>query len=191
MSTVFLSASIPLPHRNPVYYRTADIVAIRDCIRALVNAVIPPGEIVFGGHPAITPLISLLAKNISEDAVARITIYQSMYFEKQFTPDTFEFENLKLVPAFPGDLSGSIRRMRDAMIGGRDFDAGVFVGGMEGVEDEYELFRKFHPAKPAYPIASTGAAAERLFRRFCPDRDELKSNLLYLSLFRRLLNVSE
>jgi hypothetical protein len=60
---------------------------------------------------------------------------------------------------------------------------------MEGVEEEYEMFRRKHPAKPAYPIASTGAAALSLFERYMPERRELLQDLAYLSLFRRLLQI--
>ena len=62
MRSVFLSASIPLPDRDARYWQTADVIAIRDSIRALVSVVVPTGQIIFGGHPAITPLIRLLVE---------------------------------------------------------------------------------------------------------------------------------
>lgn len=77
--------------------------------------------------------------------------------------------------------------MRKAMIS-NTFDAGVFIGGMEGVEIEYDIFRRLHSDKPAYPIASTGAAARVLFEKHTPHRRDLMDDLCYLSLFRRLLN---
>ena len=53
---VFLSASVPLPSRNPKYFDTADVIAIRDAVRALIMVVVEQqGQLVFGGHPAITP----------------------------------------------------------------------------------------------------------------------------------------
>jgi hypothetical protein len=75
------------------------------------------------------------------------------------------------------------------MIGSHDFTAAFFIGGMEGVEEEYILFRAIHPEKASYPVASTGAAAKVLFDRFCPERRDLLTDLKYLSLFRRLLNI--
>jgi len=36
---VFLSASVPLPSRNPAYFKTANIIAIRDAVRALTLVV--------------------------------------------------------------------------------------------------------------------------------------------------------
>jgi hypothetical protein len=43
------------------------------------------------------------------------------------------------------------------------FSVGIFIGGSEGVEEEYHLFRKMHPKTPAFPIASTGGTAAKLY----------------------------
>lgn len=188
MSSVFLSASIPLPDRHPRYLETADVVAIRDSIRALVSVVVPFGQIVFGGHPAITPLVRLLVRGMTQNVREHVVLYQSRFFEAQFPPEVAEFEDVRLIDAVANDLDASLARMRDAMIRSCEFAAAVFIGGMEGVEEEYELFRRIHPSTPAFPIASTGAAARILFERYNANRRELMDELRYLSLFRRLLN---
>lgn len=188
MRSVFLSASIPLPHRDPKYFETADVVAIRESIRALVSVVVPASQLVFGGHPAITPLIRLLVRGTARPVREHVILYQSRFFQAQFPPEAAEFEEVRLIDAAANDLEGSLAKMREAMIGAHEFEAGVFIGGMEGVEAEYDLFRHVHPGKPAYPIASTGAAARILFNKHTPDRRELMDDLRYLSLFRRLLN---
>ena len=82
--------------------------------------------------------------------------------------------------------------MRKEMLGSERFAAGVFIGGMEGVEQEFELFRQTHPGSPAFPIASTGAAAAMIFARGegpvgSVDRAELRTETAYRALFRRLL----
>jgi hypothetical protein len=189
--SVFLSASIPLPPTasHAKYYETADQIAIRDSIRALVSVVVPPGSIVFGGHPAITPMVRLLVLNRGLPIVGHIFLFQSRFFEKDFPPEVRQFENLNVVDAIGGDGEKSLRVMREAMIASKDFAAGVFIGGMEGVEEEFEMFRAMHPNKPAYPIASTGAAALALFERHTPERRELLDDLRYMSLFRRLLEI--
>jgi hypothetical protein len=51
------------------------------------------------------------------------------------------------------------------MIGFRDFGAAVFIGGMEGLFEEVELFKKLHPGAPIIPVASTGGAAKDLLDR--------------------------
>jgi hypothetical protein len=188
MRSVFLSASIPLTDHAARYWQTTDIIAIRDSVRALVSVVVPTGQIVFGGHPAITPLIRLLVREMKIDVRQHVILYQSRFFEHNFPPEVAEFEDVRLVDAVAGDEAASLKEMRRRMIGSHDFDAGVFLGGMEGVEREYEMFQLIHPDKPAFPIASTGAAARLLFEEYARDKVELLSDLRYLSLFRRLLN---
>ena len=188
MRSIFLSASIPLPGRDARYSETSDIIAIRDSVRALVSVVVPAGQIVFGGHPAITPLIRLIVRDMKIDVRQHVILYQSRFFQQIFPPEVAEFEDVHLVDAIPGDEAASLKEMRRTMIGSHEFDAGVFLGGMEGVEREYEMFRLIHPDKPAFPIASTGAAARLLFSEYARDQVELMSDLRYLSLFRRLLN---
>lgn len=188
MRSVFLSASIPLTDHTARYWQTTDIIAIRDSVRALVSVVVPTGQIVFGGHPAITPLIRLLVREMKIHVRQHVILYQSRFFEQNFPPEVAEFEDVRLVDAVAGNEAASLKEMRRTMIGSHDFDAGVFLGGMEGVEREYEMFKLIHPDKPAFPIASTGAAARLLFDEYARDKVELLSDLRYLSLFRRLLN---
>lgn len=188
--SIFLSASIPLPERDEKYFATADVIAIRDSIRALITATIPPSKIVFGGHPAITPMIRMILRNMGVAPRNHITLYQSRYFQDQFPPDNDAFEANVLIDAVESDREASLKKMREAMIESYDFTAAFFIGGMEGVEQEYSLFRAIHPDKPFYPIASTGAAAKLLFDRHCPERLDLITDLRYLSLFRRLLNIN-
>jgi hypothetical protein len=189
-ASIFLSASVPLPppHRHEKYFRTADQIAIRDSIRALVSVVLPEGTIVFGGHPAITPMVRLMVLNSGVAVGEHIFLFQSRFFEKQFPPEVRDFENLTVVDAVQGNLDASLALMRERMIGSREFTAGIFIGGMEGVEAEFGIFREMHPTKPAFAIASTGAAALTLFDRHMADRRELLEDLRYLSLFRRLLD---
>jgi hypothetical protein len=187
--SIFLSASIPLPHRNPRYAETADVVAIRDSIRALVNIVVPVGKIVFGGHPAITPLIRQLIRQMKRPVRQHVILYQSRYFEAEFPPETEEFEEVRLIEAVDDNRDASLVQLRIAMLRSEDFHAAVFIGGMEGVEEEYKMFQEFHPGKPTHPIASTGAAALDLFDQYATDRRALRDNLLYLSLFRELLEL--
>ena len=70
------------------------------------------------------------------------------------------------------------------MIESRPFYAAVFIGGMEGVVAEAELFGELRPSIGMLPIASTGAAALDIFHRgeYSPD---LMTELTYSSLFRR------
>ena len=189
MISVFLSASVPLPppDRSARYFETADTIAIRDSIRALVTCVVPRGKLVFGGHPAITPMIRLLVRSMELPVRQHVVLFQSEFFKKEFPQESAEFEQVRLVKAVPGDRDESLARMREVMIRSEDFSAAVFIGGMEGVEEEYQIFKQWHPSKPLIPVASTGAAARLIFDRFHADDRELLSNSTYLSLFRRRL----
>jgi len=185
MIDVFLSASIPLPKRDAAFFASADILNIREALKALVEVLLPHGRITFGGHPAITPLISLFIEEAKLDR-GRLTVFQSRYFEGQFPAANNEFYDVRLIDAVPGDRESSLSAMRSAMVESRKFKAAVFIGGMQGVIDEALHFSRVHPAARMIPIASTGAAAARIFDhgKFA---EEFRTNLTYPTLFRRHL----
>lgn len=184
MIDIFLSASVPLPERDRRFFDTADVLAIREAIKALVEVVLPKGRITCGGHPAITPLLSLFVREagLGPD---RVTIFQSAFFSDR-PIENADFVDVRITREILGDRDASLELMREEMISSRRFAAAVLIGGMEGVREELSLFVRLHPAAPVLPIASTGAAAGIIFREgdFDPD---LKRNLTYSSLFRRKL----
>lgn len=188
MIRLFLSASIPLPGRNPEYMDTADVLAIRDSIKAIVSTFLHNGLIVFGGHPAITPLIALLLRGMPPETKRRVILYQSLFFEKGFLDENDDFIDLRLTPAIQGDRDASLALMRSEMIRSQNFDAAIFVGGMEGIWNEYREFHNAHPDALCLPIASTGAAALELYRQIAADRRDLIYEITYPTLFRSLLN---
>lgn len=187
---VFLSASVPSPDRDPRYYDSADLVAIRDAVRALTAVVVPKAELVFGGHPAITPLVRLVARDMDVAVHDRVVLYQSLKFVKEFPPEVAEFERVEKIPAVDDDRDKSLAAMRHAMLTGHTFRAGVFIGGMDGVEQEFAEFGRLNPGVPRFPVASTGAAAKILFDHapaaFPP---ELATDFAYVPLFQRLLGL--
>jgi hypothetical protein len=187
MIRLFLSASVPLPNRNPKYFATADPLAIRDSVKALVTTALGDGLIVFGGHPAITPLIALLMRGMPAATKRCVVLYQSNFFERDFLDENDEFIDVRLTPAIAGDREASLQRMRHDMIRAETFDAAIFIGGMEGVWSEYNEFRGAHPQALCLPIASTGAAALELYQEIAGDRRELLHELTYPTLFRNLL----
>lgn len=108
--------------------------------------------------------------------------------------------SLVWTPAIPPqspDEDASLSLMRELMIVRRILDerhaldpgsppefpeyvAGVFIGGMDGVEDEWGLFRRHYPKTPALLVASTRGAASRLL-------DDPNNARLYDPRTRRLL----
>ena len=183
---VFLSASIPNPGRRP-FDEDVQKYNIREAVVALVGVCNEMKlDLVFGGHPAITPLVHHAARSLelvtgqSETTGDdwKVTIYQSLYFYDYFPPEVKEFQyrsNCKFesVPAVEFKGKGepnefdkqrlrqlSIREMREAMIGRfrLPFKAGVFIGGMEGILDEFKRFGRLCPKAPRFPLTSTGGA---------------------------------
>lgn len=193
LKPVFLSAGVPDPKRDPKYMATADVAAIGEAVRALATVVLPRAELVFGGQPAISPLVHDIAQRLG--ALDRVVIYQSEHFRGAASADSLAFPRIVWTPDVPGDRETSLRVMREAMIGGRDFGAGVFIGGMEGVEDEFAELRRRHPGAVVAPVASTGAAAEILYsanwQAIEPRlRGPLRHERAYTELFRDVLGVS-
>lgn len=187
LNKVFLSASIPYPDRDKKFYDTADIVSIRDAVRALATVVIPKAELVWGGHPSITPLIRFVMDRMNVDLKKHITLYQSLFFEDKFPNDNFAFENIVLTEK-RNNRDDSLELMRRKLIKENDFKVGIFIGGMEGINDEYVMFAESHPNALILPIASTGAAANILYQKQQQKFDiRLKNDYAYMALFRDLL----
>jgi hypothetical protein len=191
---IFLSASVPLPTRDRAYFDTADVIAIRDAIRALTMVVIEEqAQLVFGGHPAITPMIRLQIAQTNTPVGDRVVMFQSRYFEHEFPGDNSAFERVELTDAVNSDREASLELMRRAMLS-TPFDAGLFIGGMDGVELEYAMFERLQEGIPAFPIASTGAAAARLYNanlRLQRAYPELRDEISYLTLMRSLIGTTK
>lgn len=184
---IFLSASIPYQERDEKYFATADIVAIRDAVRALATVTIPKTTLVWGGHPAITPLIRYVLNRMNTNLKDHVTLYQSNFFRKFFPEDNFAFENIVVVKENI-DRETSLIDMRNEMIRGNNFKAGIFIGGMEGVEEEYHIFNEAHPNALMLPIASTGAAAKIIYDNLNPKPStRLENDYAYMALFKSLL----
>ena len=213
---IFLSASVP--NRDLQTY-VPDPVAIREAVRALVGITLAvPGRLlIFGGHPAISPMVWEDAESLG--AVDRIYIFQSELFRPVVPPQAHFFEALKHLvwtPAVP-DPDQKIARdrsldlMRRAMIERRvldarkvydpaapadfaEYSAGVFIGGMDGIEDEWSRFRGHYPSAKALLVASTAGAARLLMddpnrvpNYSPPERRLLERDRRYRFVFRSLL----
>ena len=85
-------------------------------------------------------------------------------------------------------MKASLELMREKMIGDNEYEAAVFIGGMGGIFDEYDLFTSKHSEVKVLPVASTGAAARALYEKFQERFDErLLTELSYTSLFKEVL----
>lgn len=187
LRNIFLSASIPTVSRDPKYYETCDITAIRDAIIALTSVVLTTHRLIWGGHPAITPIISRVLTSINENISERVVLYQSEWYNQHFPQENKDIPSIVYTKK-KDTIEDSWEEMRNHMIGDNKFAAAFFIGGMEGVEEEYAIFKHYHPYSPTFPIASTGAAAKIIYDNHKNDYDEnLENNLAYMSLFREIL----
>ncbi|MBK7360394.1 MAG: hypothetical protein IPI96_14315 [Saprospiraceae bacterium] len=189
LKNIFLSASIPLKERDPKYFDSADIIAIRDSVIALATVVLPNHRLIWGGHPSITPIIYYVMERLGLKVQDHVLLYQSKFFEKFFPEDNNKFENVILTEN-TGEVESSKLLMRKRMFSENHFVSGIFIGGMEGIEDEFKLFREFHPKALILPISSTGAASQIVYNNYLSTdlkNQRLVNDYAYMSLFQDLL----
>jgi hypothetical protein len=118
-----------------------------------------------------------------------VLLYHSRFFEKHFPEDNNRFQNV-IFTENTLEKDSSLLLMRKRMFSENTFVAGVFIGGMEGIEDEYKLFRKFHPEAIVLPVASTGAASKIVYTDFLSNdmkNKRLEDDYAFMSLFQDLL----
>jgi hypothetical protein len=234
---VLLSASEPDPQRKAEYWVSRNLLNVREAVRIFCAHALAHYPVVYGGHPAITPLVRQVASRIEHQAgieassgepisKPKVLMFQSgLYFDPSSAG-----ADVVLTPAHEADgriagpkggmRNASLLRMRYEMIGKPDglpvhllkaykkefgarrfaelgtyeFSAAVFIGGMEGVEREFRIFRHFHPDTPAYPVGSTGSACIKLLKQVKPylspkTFDALRGETAYNLLMQQLLPV--
>ena len=161
---VFLSASFPSGERGQKF-EPYSAGAIADAVSAVVRAVLRnEGKLLFGGHPTITPLVLLIGCELGvKDAV---DVFQSEWFKESITEET-----RRLMETGVGEIHWTAKRdilldslalMREEMFNFGQPAGAVFVGGMEGIPDEYEMFGRRWRDVPRVPLAAPGGAAASL-----------------------------
>ncbi|HEX9733193.1 MAG TPA: hypothetical protein VGG06_14560 [Thermoanaerobaculia bacterium] len=157
---VFLSASLPQALSG-----TPRALDLQGFLVAFVRGLLAAGgRLVFGGHPAVTPLVQRVASDFGE---GKVDLYQLTRF-RDYAPAEVR------APQFVVHWvdSDSLEPMRDRMVD--EAQAAVFVGGKTrdeapiggapGICDEYRRFLRRHPGGPAYVLGLLGGEAERLAR---------------------------
>lgn len=189
MSSIFLSASVPIVGRAE-YHKTANPFLIQSAVREFVIAVIRHHKIVWGGHPSITPMIWSICEDLNVDYSENVILYQSRYFKDRYPEENQRFNNVIFTDNVAGDREASLLLMRKEMLSRKDLDAAVFIGGMEGVEDEYHRFREFHPNAIVLPVPAPGGAARLLAEKLgCCDEAGMR-NIDFANLFHTHLNFA-
>ena len=180
---IFLSASVPMPGRGN-FHENADPFLIQFAVRELLTVCLGRRQVVWGGHPAITPMVWAICEDLGVDYANAVALYQSNLFDDVFPKENKHFSNVVFVKAVDNDRGKSLERMRVEMFKGT-YEAGVFIGGMEGVLDEYEMFSGYHPASKIVAVWSPGGAARNLADQLGQSMDRID----FARLFAHELNV--
>ncbi|MGY0711700.1 SLOG domain-containing protein [Azospirillum argentinense] len=189
MGAIFLSASVPVPGRG-TFHETADVVLIRAAVSALITVALGRRLLVWGGHPAVTPMIWATAEDLKVDYGAAVHLYQSQFFEDDFPEENRNFANVTYVESTANDLTASLQTMRFQMLSSHQFDAAVLIGGMDGVWDEFRLFQTLQPSALVLPIASAGGAALDIYQQTGMGGAECATSLDYIGLFYSKLGIA-
>jgi hypothetical protein len=119
-----------------------------------------------------------------------VKLYQSRHFKDEFPEDNDRFKNIMFSDDVGGDREKSLLTMRKKMFTDHQFTAAVFIGGMGGIVDEYDLFHSLQPNAAVLPIVSSGGAALKVAERMGSVSPDLANDLDYVALFHRHLSIS-
>lgn len=184
---IFMSAGVPDPSAAH-FMGDGDSVAISAAVAALLEVTLGRRLLVWGGQPAITPMVWAYAESMGVDYGEWVVLYQSRRFDDEFPEETALFRNVVFIDRVGEAIAPNLELMRTHMLDETDFEAAVFIGGMQGIVDEHDMFVRRAPGARTIPIASTGGAAWRLWERTGPE-PELAENLDYVQLLYRRLGI--
>lgn len=167
---IFLSAAAPDPEEQD-----AASLTLAPFVVILVQTLTDLGAtVVFGGHPAVTPLVHRALADLPNDGGGGIELHQAQFWEDQEqTPAVVNDRKIFKHVVWHGDgaaIPSDLEALRAGMIG-PDLDGGVFIGGKDkksrtnppGIVAEYRRFRAQCPDKPAFVVGMAfGAARHRL-----------------------------
>ncbi len=187
---IFLSAGVPDPKRGQQYAETAEAVAITAAVSALVHVTLGRRLLVWGGQPAITPMILVVAEGLDTNYGGWVKLYQSKFFKDEYPEENKRFRNVIYTDGVDHDRESSLRLMRERMFNDFNFTAAVFIGGMGGIVQEFDLLKKLQPKATLLPVISTGGAVIDIAKRMDKVPIDLSEDLDYVALFHRHLGVS-
>jgi hypothetical protein len=188
---IFLSASVP-DKRSKNYVCDADTIAIASAVRSLVYVALGRRPLIWGGHPAITPIVWSMAESMNIDYGSWVKLYQSKYFKDMYPEDNERFENVIFTEKVKSDLELSLLHMRTRMFDENDYSSAIFIGGMKGIQTEFNLFREINPHVPCFPILSTEGATSLLkedANRWNEMNVDLERDIDYVSLFHKICKI--
>lgn len=182
INKIFLSAGIPEKDDD------IDRISIRDAVLNLCDFAKKENmQIVHGGHPAITSLLSAMAQ-VNEDLRKNILIYQAAIFSDDW--ETY-IKHLNMSILF-GKMSReeALEEIRLSILERHKYQAGVFVCGGEGIRTEYNLFKSLHPNAVVIPLGSTGGVAKELYDNL-ENAWNINEEYNYLALYKELIKADK
>ncbi len=95
---------------------------------------------------------------------AHVVLYQSSFLEGQFPAENSFFQTV-ITDSIKDGLIASLTILMHAMLA-RPVEAAVFIGGMEGIFEEYEIYRREHGEDAnVLALGVSGGAARKLAER--------------------------
>lgn len=196
--SIFLSGSIPSEDRWDGEFHPLEIT---DAVVAFARACLTHRyRIVTAAHPTLAPLLLYVAAEFPASAEAQVVIYQSHLFETVLPTATRRFEadgvgELVWTEAasddepLPARWDASLHEMRSRMLKETDPLAAVFIGGMEGIREEFSMFTDLYPGRPTFAVRRPGGEAAHLSsgHRAANDVPDDDFNLSYPTLWNRFL----
>jgi hypothetical protein len=155
--------------------------------------------LVSAAHPTIAPLLLYVAGEFPRSSEPRVIIYQSHFFDRVLPLATRRFEDagvgiLRWTDAVEGDTpepgrrNASLQLMRETMLRETDPAAAIFIGGMDGISIEHDMFRELHPRRPVYALGPPGGEARSLAETAdSPLNRELMTMDVYPAVLRRIV----
>lgn len=202
--SLFLSSSIP----NETYQAThgeIDPLEITAAVVAVVRGSVMSGTaIVTATHPTIAPLILYVAeetRGLEGAADPPAIVFQSSLFREVIPAETMRLATeagaeLIWTPAAPGERpergfwDRSLEIMRENMLRHSSLVGAIFIGGMEGIQQEHTLFRELHPDLPTFSFGAPGGEAAALVELSHSDaREQLRSSRVYPAVFRTIASI--
>lgn len=183
----FLSASVPNRRGWTENGDRDAAMRIRAAVIAITRRVLHDGDnIVFGGHPSISPFVLSVAEGYlgagssatESPSQARITVYQSEAYPPAVRPEAtirLGEAGARIVntPAEDGErfdpnavgkeqCKKSLAAMRERMLTEYPLSAMILIGGMEGTLRECRLFRDHCPERKIFVLRTTGGLAREV-----------------------------
>lgn len=194
---VFLLVSFPSPWKkaDQNYFRTINLLAVRNAIRAFF-AMLPPDVMVhLAAHPSVLWLIDSILKWRGQKPKNCVKVYKHDYFIGMYPNYNEMFKDCTVLADGQNetnDETGAFGAVYDKMLAVDSYDAGVVIGGAAG--DIAVAFRFIERYKDTVlvPVSLTGGVAKELYDRHrnmikCPTgiKDELENEAIeYQYLFR-------